>query len=121
MATTRRSGKSPWPVGSPNSRSCMRTSDFNCSSSIDIYDLRTGGPGQVFTTGCSYPGPYTPSGIDSLALNANGFGAWRTSSIPYAPVALTGVSCPSVSLCVATDDVGNLATTTDPIAGRAAW
>ena len=33
----------------------------------------------------------------------------------------TGVSCPSVALCVAVDFAGDVATSTDPIAGAGAW
>jgi hypothetical protein len=92
----------------------------NCSSSIDIYDLSTGKPGQVFTADCSYPGPYAYPPVDSLLLNSNGFAAWRATHT-YPRIFLEGVSCPSVSLCVATDNVGNLVSTTAPSGGREAW
>jgi hypothetical protein len=34
---------------------------------------------------------------------------------------LDGVSCPSVSLCVAVDDLGDVVTSTDPTGGASAW
>jgi Divergent InlB B-repeat domain len=34
---------------------------------------------------------------------------------------LTGMSCPSASLCVATDDAGNVVTSTDPAGGAETW
>jgi hypothetical protein len=93
---------------------------FNCSSYVDIYDLGTGGPGQVYAAGCpSYP-QGTPAGLDSLSLNSNGFAAWRETQT-YPPPSLHGMSCPSVSLCVAVDNVGNVLTTTAPAGGRDAW
>ena len=38
-----------------------------------------------------------------------------------AQAALTDVSCPSVFLCVATDNAGNVLSTTDPAGGAATW
>ena len=37
------------------------------------------------------------------------------------PVGLTGVACPSTSLCVAVDEAGNVLTSTNPDGGEAAW
>jgi hypothetical protein len=34
---------------------------------------------------------------------------------------IRGVSCPSVSMCVAGDDTGNILTSTDPTRGQSAW
>ncbi len=41
---------------------------------------------------------------------------------PFAsPAAITGVSCPSVGLCVAVDSVGDVLISTDPTGGTGAW
>ena len=91
-----------------------------CSSYVDLYDLGTRTGGQVYqTTACPYSG--MPSGIDSLAVNSSGFAAWRATSLPVSPRALNDVSCPSVSLCVAADNEGNVITSTNPTGGPAAW
>ena len=57
-----------------------------------------------------------------------GAGAWSVASlipaasrIPNKPNRLDAVSCPSARLCVATDDDGNVWTSTDPTGGVAAW
>ncbi len=94
---------------------------FNCSSTVDVFDLSTGRPGQVFSAGCSAYPEGTPSGIDSLVLGSAGFSAWRSTYIPSPPLALNGISCPSADLCVAVDDRGDVLTTTAPTGGRDAW
>ncbi|HZE17751.1 MAG TPA: hypothetical protein VE197_19765, partial [Mycobacterium sp.] len=48
-----------------------------CTNSVEIYDLKTGKPGQVFVKDCSYPGLYVPGAIDSLSVNSQGFAVWR--------------------------------------------
>jgi hypothetical protein len=88
-----------------------------CADDVAIYDLRTGKPGEVGGTGCS---PSGTSSIGSLQLDSNGFAAWHTTD-RHQPTEVTGMSCPSVSLCVATDSVGNVLTTTDPAGGPQAW
>src|SRR5690349_11451612 len=40
---------------------------------------------------------------------------------PFAGNRLEGISCPSGGLCVATDQLGNVVTSRDPIGGAAAW
>jgi hypothetical protein len=50
---------------------------FVCTNSVEIYDLNTGKPGQVFVMDCSYPGLFMPGALDSLSVNANGYAAWR--------------------------------------------
>jgi beta-lactam-binding protein with PASTA domain len=92
-----------------------------CHSDVAIFDLETGQPGDVFEAACpSYflPGPRPM--IDSLLLNRNGFAAWRElRSAP--PDAASGVSCPSVRLCIATDQYGYVLTTTEPTSGPLGW
>ena len=94
---------------------------LECSSYVDLYDLGTRKGGQVYQTECSDPASGMPSGIDSLAVNSSGFAAWRATSIPVSPRYLNDVSCPSVSLCVAADNEGNVITSTNPTGGASAW
>jgi hypothetical protein len=88
-----------------------------CEELVSIYDLRTGQPGDVFRDDCSAS---NAAGIDALQLGANGFAAWHTTD-NLQPTELTGMSCPSVSLCVATDSAGNVLATTSPAGGPQAW
>jgi hypothetical protein len=89
----------------------------DCYSYVDLFDLSTGKPGQLYSVGCEVE----TAGIDSLSVNSSGFAAWRVTDFPVEPRALYGVSCPSVSLCVAVDDAGNVITSTNPTGGPAAW
>jgi hypothetical protein len=91
--------------------------NVGCSMSVETIDVGAGHGSVDFDADC---GQYS-SAIDSLSVSSGGFAVWRYSYVPYPPVALTGVSCASVSLCVASDDSGNVATTTDPTGGRTAW
>jgi len=50
-----------------------------------------------------------------------GASAWTRASIPFDRGTLDGVSCPSVSLCVATTNRGDVVTATDPTGGASAW
>jgi hypothetical protein len=57
-----------------------------------------------------------------------GAGAWTVATLippasqhPNQPNRLQAVSCPSTRLCVATDDAGNVWTSTDPTEGASAW
>jgi hypothetical protein len=68
------------------------------------------------------------TGSDSggnVAASANptsGSGAWTTTKVLSKGTSrLTGIACPSSSLCVATDTTGHILTSTNPIAGAAAW
>jgi hypothetical protein len=90
----------------------------DCVSAVAIYDLSTGQPSGGYSAVC--PSSGTPPGLDSLSLNANGFAAWRETEM-YPPTPLYGMSCPSASLCVATDAAGNVVTSTDPTGGSGAW
>jgi hypothetical protein len=49
--------------------------------------------------------------------------AWSKASVDRAldAVSYDAVSCPSVSLCVAGDQNGNVLTSTDPTGGANAW
>jgi hypothetical protein len=89
------------------------------TDTIDVYDLRDGK--LVSTNASPCPAEGTGCSVDSLQLNASGFTAWHaTESVFYIP--LTGISCPSTTVCVAVDAVGNVVTSTDPGAGEAsAW
>jgi hypothetical protein len=85
-----------------------------CADSVAIFDLSSAEPGSVF---CGPPGG---SAVDSLTLDANGFAAWHTTE-DLPPIRLTGMSCPSVSLCVAIDSAGRMLATTSPTGGQGAW
>lgn len=57
-----------------------------------------------------------------------GAGAWTVTTLvpsasqhPNQPNRLQAVSCPSARLCVATDEAGNVWTSTDPTAGASVW
>ncbi len=87
------------------------------SETIDVYDLRSGA--LVHTAPVLCEG--VPCMATSLTVNADGFAAWRASGTPHAPEsAVTSVSCPSATLCVASDG-GEIFVATDPTGGRAAW
>jgi hypothetical protein len=45
--------------------------------------------------------------------------AWRVAHVDGTE--LTGVTCPSTSLCVAVDNAGNVVTSTNPTGGSVAW
>jgi hypothetical protein len=47
--------------------------------------------------------------------------AWHASDAPLALLGAAGLSCPSVSLCVAGEVFGGVVTSSDPTAGEQAW
>jgi hypothetical protein len=66
----------------------------------------------------------------NLATSTNPLGAassWRVTHVDGRrqvtgdSADLSGVACPSVSLCVAVDDAGDVLSSVDPAGGRAAW
>lgn len=69
----------------------------------------------------------TAGNVVSSTDPASGPGAWTVVHVDDATntaaqiSGLTGVSCPSVSLCVAVDAVGNVVTSTTPTGGASAW
>lgn len=78
------------------------------------WDLATGKRRQV-DNGGELP-------IYQLTVNRDGFVAWRTKTTPsQTTTALTGISCPAVSFCAASDRQGSVLTSTDPTGGRSAW
>jgi hypothetical protein len=90
---------------------------YGCTSAVTLYDLRTGASNNAFTGDCDYG-----QSITDLVLNPQGFAAWRATAPPTRiGTQIDGVSCPSVSLCVAVDGSGNVLTSTDPTGGRADW
>jgi hypothetical protein len=58
---------------------------------------------------------------------AGGAGAWSSAPVEQGEIAsdfprqFTGVSCPTVSFCVAVDDDGDVLTSTNPTGGAGAW
>lgn len=84
---------------------------------IDMYDLRSGVLVRTAPVLCEG----VPCDVTGLAVNADGFATWRASGTPHAPEsAVTSISCPSATLCVASDG-GDIFVSTDPTGGRAAW
>jgi Tol biopolymer transport system component len=92
---------------------------FDCSLNAGLTDLATGASIPLVSQDCG--DDVAVSGLDSFVVDSSGFAAWRsTTSTPlYEP--LSAVACPSVSLCVAVDSIGDVATSTDPGGGRSAW
>ena len=66
-------------------------------------------------------------GTWSLHAPNGGASAWTLTPVDGAvdergnPAAVDGVSCPSVSLCIAVDSAGNVLTSTNPTGGAGAW
>jgi hypothetical protein len=89
---------------------------YGCGGEMTLHDLSTGRSTNLFAGACG------PGGVDSLLLNSRGFASWHMTDYPVAAYTpLDGVSCPSVSLCVAVDWAGNVLTSTNPSGGRDAW
>lgn len=84
-----------------------------CNSTVTIVDLLTGKRNGVYNGACG--------SIDGLVVDQNGFAAWHADTGMPTSTALGDVACPSVSLCVATDAAGNVATASDPTGGYGAW
>jgi WD40-like Beta Propeller Repeat len=83
------------------------------------YDLGSGHAARLAAAGFD-GGPWT-SGLDSLALDSSGFTAWRETTTVQFPEDISAVSCPSPSLCVAGDGVGDILSSTNPGGGAGAW
>jgi hypothetical protein len=95
----------------------------NLSDTVAVYDLGTGAivPGMGGeVANCSQS--CVSDDIDQVVVGPGGVSAAHVnySIPPYSGSnPLTGISCPSASLCVAVDGVGHLFTSTDPTGG--AW
>jgi hypothetical protein len=50
-----------------------------------------------------------------------GTGAWTATPLPGNPGPIDSISCPTVTLCVATGVDGQISTSTDPTGGAGAW
>jgi hypothetical protein len=93
---------------------------MNCSSTVGVWDLGGSAPVQLggYIAGCATDG--MPTTIDSLTLSSAGFAAWVSgAAAPTTPI--NAVSCPSTTLCVATDPLGDVLTSTDPGAAHPEW
>ena len=92
---------------------------YGCSQTVSVYDLST----RKGTDVSSYDCFITGLDIGPLRVNSRGFAAWRVTTYPVSPTynTLNGISCPAVSLCVATDNAANILTATRPTEGRSAW
>jgi hypothetical protein len=65
-------------------------------------------------------------GLRPSAASAAGPLSWSVPALidhqaPFSGNVVTGLSCPSTSLCVGVDDVGNVLTATNPTGGLGAW
>ena len=90
---------------------------YGCSGTLTIYDLLAGKATDAYDWDCSAQLQFT-----GPLLDPHGFAAWHLTTYPVATyTALKGVSCPSMSLCVASDAGGSLLTSTNPLGGRSAW
>jgi WD40 repeat protein len=85
---------------------------MNCSNALSEVDLGSGAATRLYSQSCTG----ASRGVDSLALDSSAFAAWRTHQQIATAQPLTGVACPSSSLCVAVDGHGNAATSTTPSA-----
>jgi hypothetical protein len=92
--------------------------DGDYSNTVNVYDLRSGAlvrSGQARCDGL-------PCDVTALTVNAVGFAAWHAYDTPHSPESVIGsLSCPSTSLCVGGDALGDLLVSTDPASGRSAW
>lgn len=59
--------------------------------------------------------------VAMLVVVAVSLAVGTAPAVAVRPVIPRAVSCPSVSLCVAVDDSGNVVTSTDPTGGAATW
>jgi hypothetical protein len=97
------------------------------SGSVVVFDLRTGalvpGRGGESAYCQTEASGYCEANIDHVAVGTDGVSAAHTTSLVppgSGSVALDGdITCPSPSLCFATDGFGRVFTSTDPAAG--AW
>jgi hypothetical protein len=90
------------------------------SEGATLYDLSSGRATDLADVSwASNAGPIV-YGLDSLALDSSGFTAWRKTTRPVSQP-LTAMSCPSVSLCVAGDQAGNILGSINPTGGPTAW
>lgn len=104
------SGPRSWHVLDVDVREPM--TGISCPSVSEC--VAVDGGGQVVSSGD--PGAPVPSWtvapVDSVS---------QPSTYTGGQDLLRGVSCPSVSLCIAVDSVGNMAWSSDPLAGAPAW
>ena len=95
---------------------------YGCTAAYVIYNLSEQQGTDAFDWGCDSGYPESPPVVGRLLLDSRGFAAWHLTMHPVATyTALDGVSCPSVSLCVASDAGGSVLTSTDPSGGRRVW
>jgi hypothetical protein len=97
------------------------TQEASCMLGVHVFRL---GTARALNAGGGQPSECAPYvSISGLAVNSRGFAVWRQSSAVQQTTFtwIDGVSCPSVSLCVAVDTAGNVLSSTDPTGGRAAW
>jgi hypothetical protein len=69
---------------------------------------------------CAKPRLCVAVGQETVAATSSPSGRWSVSTL-HEIGTLTSVSCPSVSLCVAVTDNGEVLSSTDPTGGEEAW
>lgn len=96
-------------------------SEAGCSNGISVHNLGAPTPTsgrEVDTT----DDPGCPGGAGTLALNSLGDAAWTSRTDTEGHHDLTGISCPTTSLCVAVSGQHQAAyVSTDPLSDTASW
>jgi hypothetical protein len=93
-----------------------------------VYGVSCAGPSLCVLVNGEAPGNDAPAGLippasSTLVSSSNPTGAaaaWVSANVAGADL-VHGISCPSVSFCVAVDNAGNVITSNKPTGGKAAW
>jgi hypothetical protein len=91
----------------------------DCSNTLLRVDLASGAGTSLLNQDCG--SDYGGVSISPYVLNSSGFSAWSVTTLVPPQTALTAISCPSSSLCVAADAGGNVLSSTTPTGGAADW
>lgn len=106
-------GPRAWRSAVVNARGLGSLTGVSCPS-VSLCVATDAFRGDVFTT-------TNPSGGARAWTRAHVDPADKSKAFLPGPARLTGVSCPSVSLCVAVDDHGRVLSSTNPTGGAGAW
>ena len=93
---------------------------YGGNEDLTLYDLGSGNTTPLAEIQTVTNWQPTLDKFDSLALDPSGFAAWRKTMTPE-PVGFAAVSCRSASLCVASDQVGNILSSANPTGGSTGW
>lgn len=104
------------PTGGAGAWSVANVDDSNILAGVSCPStslcVAVGGPARFAVSSANVVTSTNPTG---------GAGAWSAPASIDGGSSLTGISCPSPSLCVAVDGRGNVVTSTDPTGGPASW